>query len=203
MAYTETALTTVKTVRDWCKIVDAGDQPIVAGGDNLDDILLALISRGSQYLISMMNRQVLFAKDLTEIRNGNGRNVLFATVTPINAITSVSINGSIVPQRSSTLGSGFTFDSDLIYLTSDYCFYDGLRNVEIVWNCGIAQDHPYVAILEQGLLEMINFKWQRRKHADVVSEKSGGFITAQFSAVPIPVETQIVIDKLSMHVPIE
>lgn len=202
MSIDESNLTTRKAVKDWCEITADDTSVLVSGGDNLGTIIDGLIKRGSNFLVKEIGRTKLFTTPITEVRNGNDLPVIFPKVFPITAVTSVTIDSLVIPQRTSVYGSGWSFDDDAIYLDS-YLFCSGNQNVSLVYQGGITTTSIEANILEQGLLEMINMKWRRRKHADQLAEKSGGIISIQFRSEDIPPETQRVIEKLRNHVPFE
>jgi hypothetical protein len=196
----ELALVDVQTVKDYCKIKDTG---VSAGNvETIDEILSSLITRASAFLVSKIGKKFIFAQDVTEVRNGNGKCEMFATVFPINGVTSVSVDGIAIPQRTTPVGFGWVFDSDTLYLVG-YTFTLGVQNVVIQWNCGISTTSRKAYVLQQACLELVNIKWQVRKHPDLVREKSGGMVTNEYRDSDITDSISEAIELLRDGMPFE
>jgi hypothetical protein len=196
----EFTLVTVEEVRDYCRISDTGISSTTVG--NLDDILADLITRASSFLMELISLPYLFAKDDTEIRNGNGQQTIFSSVPPINSVSSVSVNGIVIPRRTLFCGNGWSFDEDAVYLDG-YAFDRGHQNVVISWNCGVSETSRKAYIAKQTILELVNVKWQQRKHPDVLLEKATNMVTTRYRNSDLTESIVAAINSLIHRIPRE
>lgn len=196
----ELNLVTVEQAKDYCRLTDTG---VTAGNvQTIDEVLKDLITRASAFLVEKIGKPYLFAKTSTETRNGNGKDVMFPAVGPINSITSVSVDGVTIPQRPTVSSFGWVFDPDVIYLIG-YQFTCGVQNVVINWNCGVATTSRKAYALQQACLELVNIKWQRKKHPDTLTEKSGNMISTAYRDSDMTDSIKLAIQLFMDHVPFE
>lgn len=189
----ETELTTVERVKWWCRInEDDATQ---------DSEILELIIRVSAFMTQMIGRDKWIAGEVTEVRNGDGTDFIVPKITPINSVISVSIDNYAVSNAINVLNPGVSWDTDFIFLNG-YRFERGFQNVTIVYNGGLPQDSLKFKVLEQACLEIINKKWDRRKHPDQTGQHSGNQIIAQFAKDDIPAEAWLVINSLKNTIPV-
>ena len=87
-------LTTLQAVKDWLGITT----------DASDAQLIRVIEAASQFALNYMNRDSLAAQDYTQNFYGNGKTSELLRNWPVISVSSVGINGKIIP--ASTSGTG-------------------------------------------------------------------------------------------------
>lgn len=191
MAYSETALTTLATLKAYVGITDSA----------ADAVLTSMITRASTLVCRYIGRDEVFTKSKTETLNGNGGSFLMLKLRPITAITSVTVNGTVIPPSAGAGQPGYLFDERGVYLVG-YVFSRGVQNVTIVYTGGIDQSHPDVAILEQATMEIVFLKWKRRDHVDLQSTSMNGIQTASYTMKDIPAESKLALSSCRSVVPL-
>ncbi len=187
------ALTTVDALGNYL------DPP--TSGNRSDFLLRDLIKRASAVILANANLDVCYSAAQTETRNGNGKDRIVAKVTPITAVTSVTIDGVTVPAATSTIGSGYVFDDQMIYLRG-YVFTQGYRNVVLSYAGGVAAGSQVASALEQACLVTCALWWKRRAHIDQVSLSApSGIGSTSFLQVDIPKEAQTIINQFKRGAP--
>lgn len=193
MAYPdEKALTTLATLKSWLE-VDASET-------SSDVALSTLITRVSTLVTSLLHREYFLTRNYRDTCNGNNSNYMALNVTPVTAVTSVTIDGVSVPATTGYYTAGYTFDENGVYV-SGYTFDGGFRNVVIVYTGGLATSNYRFSMLEQACLEICNFKWKRRDHPDQSWQDLGRQITAKYSTEAIPKEAQLTIQQFMRVIP--
>lgn len=136
-----------------------------------DAILSALIARISAILVQFSNRPVLFdsGSNITEVRNGNGQSAMMTKVYPIVGVTSLSIDGQIIPAATGATDAGYVFEGGVIHLRG-YRFTRGVQNVTVVYRGGVAQSSQEQALLEQACLQATAYVWKKRPYLHVTSD---------------------------------
>lgn len=140
-------LTTLTNAKAWLSLTGTTD----------DALLTRLISAVSASAQSYMGRIVASAS-YTATRNGNGRSVIAFPDSPVTAVTSVTVDGTAIPARTSVTGSGYSFGESLLFLIG-YVFTKGVANVQLVYTGG------YVTTpldLEQAVLDIVAYKYRER-----------------------------------------
>lgn len=173
-----TDLTTLANAKAWLSVTGNAD----------DDLLTRLISAVSGSAQEHMGRRILSAS-YTITKNGNGKTRLGFPDSPTTGVTSVTVDGTAIPARPSLTGSGYTFDTLLLYL-SGYSFTKGIQNVVVTYTGGYA---AVPAELEQAVLDIVGFKYRERDRIGQGS-KILGTETVTFLR-EIPPETMRVLDQ--------
>jgi hypothetical protein len=134
-----TDLTTLFAVKTSLRVNSAAD----------DTLLSSLISQISQAICAYLNRPFFLPKTVTENYDGRGGDALMLANWPVNSVSAVSVNGSVIPQAPTPgpgvyPSSGWMLDGDAtlppgamqrIFL-SGYCFTRGRRNVQVTYSAG-------------------------------------------------------------------
>src|ERR1700704_4953670 len=81
----------------------------------LDAVFDRLISAASLFVAKYCARPFIVAS-FTETRNGNGRSRIVLNNYPVVSVTSVTVDNSAVPARTSPTGVGYTLAGSSIYL---------------------------------------------------------------------------------------
>jgi hypothetical protein len=110
-----------------------------------DDILLAsMISQISRAICTYLNRPFVWPRDVVDMFDGNGRAKIQLRHWPVVSVTSVSIDGRIVPQASSEFASGWTLEAGddeppgamQMLMLRGGIFSRGWQNVSIAYRAG-------------------------------------------------------------------
>lgn len=179
-------LTTVANVKSWIGL---------AAGT--DDILLARLVSGVSTWVQEWIGRTIATGSYTERLNGNGKNVLFFLNYPVTAITSVTIDGVLIPARTVIGGAGYSFDADCLYLDG-YSFSVGRQNVVIVYTAGFAATP---ADLEQAAIQLIALRYRDKDRIGVTSRSIGPEHTTFFQK-DFPEDVQSVLWSYKRVVPI-
>lgn len=149
-------LTTLQAAKEW---LAQGSQ---TASDSIISRLISAVSEAVQKRIGYQIEQ----QQVTETRNGNGKLIMPFRAAHVTAVSSLTIDGNVIPARTTPTGSGYVFDEDYILLAG-YCFTRGVGNV--VWTCTAGYDAT-PADLEQAVLEIIGLKFKERSRIGLASE---------------------------------
>ena len=181
-------LTTLANLKLWLNI-----SPGTTGDDAQLQRLLTAVSVGIQ---AWLNRSLPTAT-YSETKNGNGRAAIMVMNYPVTAVASVTIDGVAIPTRTSVTASGYSFDSDMIYLDG-YTFNRGNQNVALTYTAG------YVTIpldLEQAAIELMAMRYKERDRIGHASLSVGGETTA-FITKDMPDSVKTVLMNYRRVVPV-
>ena len=173
-------LCTLADVKQWLGITDALS----------DALLTSLITRSSQGIRTWLARDLTEAT-LTENYDGTGTSRLSLRAFPVTAVSSVIVNGLVVPAASSPVVYGYMFDKFGIYLTGLNAVGGNLvpnmwvgsyfpranQNVQVVYTAGF---NPMPDDITQACIEQVGYKSMQRKHIGKKSENisAGGMGTS-------------------------
>lgn len=161
-------LTTLANVKDYMQISDTSQ----------DTVLTRLISAFSQWFLTQVNRGALLLSTYTEQRNGSGGDSLTTIYWPIQAVTSLSVDGITIPPSPGPNQPGFVFDSFSIWLVGGYRFCRGRGNIQIVYQAGYTSTPLDV---EQAVIDQVAFTLRRQPNLGTVSQSMNGITTVSFS----------------------
>lgn len=164
-------LCTLEDVKAWLNLVD---------NDEEDALLERLISAESARCGQFMNRPSVLAQDFVLTLSGNGQASIFLPHSPINSVSSVSIDGSAV---SASVGrsAGFFFGRQSISLIGR-SFTRGANNVTVAFNSGF-ETAP--ADISQACIELVCYRYRERDRIGHTS-KSIGPETVAFQTTEMP-----------------
>jgi len=154
------ALADVKT---WLNFASTGD----------DTLLASLITNVSVFIESSLNRGVLSAS-YSETRDGTGGRTLAFGVTPVTAITSLTINGRNIPPAPDNFNPGYRFGPSRLSLYG-FRFTPGLDNVAITYTAGFDTVPPDLA---QACIQLVALRYRERDRIGLVSKGLAGEATA-------------------------
>jgi len=159
-------LTTLENVKNYMQISDTSS----------DVVLSRLISAFSAWFTNQVNRGSILQDTYTEQRNGQGGDSLTTIYFPIQSITSLTVDGNIIPAQSG-VGWGYSFDNFSVWLTG-YRFCKGRGNVQIVYEAG----YPTVPLdIEQAVIDQVVFTLRRAPNLGSVSQSMNGITTVSFN----------------------
>lgn len=169
-----------------------------------DSVLQALVSAASGVVTNYVNRDFR-PLTRTEVRDGPDSCTLAMMQWPINLVTSVTVNGNVVPKSPDGISTaGWTNDDKFVYLvgassfypvpsrSGAYKFFRGYRNVSVVYNAGYLvgaslPDNFLTFPVEAAVIPATPFQVfpQRTAISDAgVTYANGTPLTAIFSGTP-------------------
>lgn len=114
------------------------------------------------------------AASITERRHGNGRTRMLLNEYPVASVTSVTVDGEVIPAQPDAESDGWFLDGDVVEIVG-YEFTAGRGNVSIVYTTGWA---TVPADLEQAVIQLVALAWTDGKHIGTSSVTIGGDTTA-------------------------
>lgn len=123
-----TDLVTLAQAKTWLGIDDSDD--------SMDETLSRAISAASLAVANYCGTDFTSAAR-NEVRDGDGRSILYTKFWPITAISSVQIDGITIPASSGISQVGRAFDETRIVLRG-YVFTPGMMNVVLAYTAGYA-----------------------------------------------------------------
>ena len=144
-------LTTLATVRGYLPTIDPTDI-------QFDDLLTRLITAVSTQFTTDSGR-VLASATATETYSGLGGQRLTPKRWPITAVTSVYIDGELVPERPAVGEAGWVIDEETSLCFDGYWLTQGLQNVELTYTAGYT---VIPADVEQACIKMVCLQFSDR-----------------------------------------
>lgn len=172
-----------------CQLSDVKEY-LGVGDATTDTVLTDLIARASTQIETYCNR--IFAQaSYTETRNGGCGPKMFLLNGPVISVTSLSVDGQAVPAAASAVSYGFVNDDTTVYIRpasggaggGPMEFRKGLQNVTIVYTAGYVTTPPDVV---QACIELVAYKFAKRKRIDKSSETLGQQQTQAYSMADMP-----------------
>lgn len=183
-------LTSVAAAKQWLGLQNASD----------DALLARLVAGASAWVQQYLNRTIAL-QTYTETYNGNGKTVLALQNTPIESVSSVTVDGIVIPARPGPTQAGFTFDESLLYLEGGsftsplalgcYRFTRGHQNIVVTYAAGYAIV-PWD--LEQVTIELVGLAYRERDRIGLSSKSLEGQTTA-FLVRQLPIRLQTTLDQ--------
>lgn len=172
-------LATIKDVELWLNIKPS----------NADEsILPRLITSVSAFIKSYIARDVT-SRTYTEKYNGAGGSVLLLREYPITAITSLTVNDSVVPFAATSASYGYVFDDVAIYLHGAL-FSTGTQNIVVTYTAGYTTVPPE---LVQACVELVALRYRERGRIGEVSKSVQGE-TISYLQKSMPAAVQVVLN---------
>lgn len=144
-------------------------------------VLALLITNASAFIEQYCNRTFALTS-YTETRNGNGGNKLFLLNGPVVSVSSVTVDGNVVPPSPNPLASGWVNDDSMVYIRGGW-FACGIQNVTVQYSAGFATTPADVA---QACIELVAEKFAKRNRIDKASETLGTQQTQAYIQADMP-----------------
>lgn len=163
---------------------------------NSDAVLTALCTLVSGMMRTYLSRDIYPVTSYTANVDGNGKTSIILPEYPITAVSSLSIDGTDIPARTSPTGSGYTFNRNTVTL-SGYEFSKGAQNVSIAYSAG------YAAIpdeIKSSAVIWVATLFQRRKNLDITSRAIGAENVA-YANDACPKSASLILDQWKAVVP--
>lgn len=184
-------LTTVGNVKAYAQITD----------NSQDAVLARLVSAFSAWFLNQINRGALISATYTENRNGQGGDSITLNNWPITAITSLSVDGNVIPASPGPGQFGYVFDPYSLWIVapsgcssrgSAMRFNKGRGNVQIVYVAGYASVPLDV---EQAVIDQVLWTLRRQPNLGTVSQQMNGITTVSFSQKDMAPGVSLVIEN--------
>jgi len=180
-------LTTLANLESWLGLASG----------NADEALLSrLITAASAYIETWCDRQFA-SQAYSETRDGTGARRMAFAQTPVTAVSSVVIDGQIIPPGDAVSMPGYFFTPTMLTLNG-YTFGRGLGNVALVYTAGFAATPPDI---EQACIELAAFRYRELERVGVASKSLGGETTS-FVIKDIPPDVATILAAWRRVVPI-
>lgn len=153
-------LTTLANVKQWVNVSGTGD----------DGLLTRLITSVSNFIQTWLNR-TMASVAYTETYDGSGGVRQMTVNFPVTAVSSVTVDGSAIPQSTGVTVPGYTFDLYGLVMRGSYRFARGQQNVVISYTAGYA---TLPVEIEQAAIELVSLRYAERRRPGVSSQNIGG-----------------------------
>lgn len=187
-------LTTLAKLKTWVNVAGASD----------DTMLQDLITNVSAWIEQWLSRSFFIpASAKVEVRDGNGGTKLLLSDFPVVDVSAVSINGTQIPESTSTSVNGFFFTDILVGLRG-YVFTRGDQNISITYTSGLAQlSHPeqVPAEIQQCCLELCALRYKERDFVGIENKNLGGE-TVTFSQRDMPKSVATLLENYKRRIPL-
>ncbi len=164
---------------DLCALPDVKDYLFRGGGNQTqtdDNLLQRMITALSEAIDRDLGRNIK-AANYTEVRSGEGTKLMFVLNPPIISVTSVYVDGVLIPAKSTdptqTISSNGYFASGKYISLFGYSFSKGLDNVQLMYRGGYNATPPD---LEQMCIEVVGWAYKELDRLGQVSKSLAGEI---------------------------
>jgi len=179
-------LTTLANLKAWLNLTATGD----------DAVLTRLVTAASAFVENWLGRAIGLAAYL-EARDGTGGSTLAFTVTPVLAVTALTIDGHPVPPSPDGIAPGYVFTPSRLALLGGG-FRRGLGNVLIGYQAGYAAVPPEV---EQAVIALAALRYRERERIGLVSQGLAGETTS-FAQKDMPADVATALQRYRKVVPL-
>lgn len=183
---------------DYCTLADVKLYSGITG--TADDALLStLITAASLALETVCNR-VFSLSAYVDVLDGNGRDRINLSESPIASITSLTIDGQAVLASTGWNVTGYTVDNDgshTLYLVGK-AFSRGRRNVSVSYQAGYAATP---ADLKQATVELVALKYRQKEVVGIESKTLAGE-SVHFEKIDFPESVERVVQNYMKRVPL-
>lgn len=181
-----TDLTTVTSLKAYLGITTLDD----------DSLLASMITAYSTEVISWLNRDIALTT-YTEQLSGDGGRVLMLGNYPIQSITSLTIDGIVIPARPAYGQNGYLFDGDSVVLFG-YVFTRDFLNVQITYSAGFTNIPTDLA---QAVNEIVALRYRERDRIGNASKTLAGE-TVAFIVKDFPASAQTILNQYKSVTPL-
>src|SRR5574337_306541 len=152
------SLTSLANVKQYLAIANTAD----------DGILARLIPAASTMIQDVLGR-VFASTWFDEIYDGNNSAKLIVVNYPVTAVSSVTIDGDVIPVSTGVKVNGYSFNVFSIFLRG-YIFTQGLQNVEVNYTAGYTTT-PYD--VEQECIRLVSLMYKQKERIGVSGKGIG------------------------------
>lgn len=155
-----------------------------------DALLSAILGAASDFFERECGRKIAVA-DYEETFDGNGTHGVILAASPVVAVTSVTVNGDTIPQRTAWDGTGWVLQGDRLRLVGSV-YSRGVGNCVVSYRAGF---DPIPEDVRMAVLEMAALKFRGRDSIGVFSRAVVGQEQVMYQTSTLPVQIQRVIDN--------
>ncbi len=186
-------LTDLATVKQWLDLPVSTATPV---GTAFDGLLTDLISSVSSWIQDYCSCS--FADQAyTMLADGNGKRKMWLPEGPVTSVTSVLVDGTSIPYRSTWNGSGWTVAHQLLSLDG-YTFNRGNNNVFVTYTAGYA---TVPAEIKFAATQVVTLRFKERKRYGHVSENLAGQVVTYLTDVAAMPDVMRILDQNRKVVP--
>jgi hypothetical protein len=168
--------------------------------DTLSDALLtSLIGAVSGWVERRIQRNILEAT-YTDTYSGKGipQTSQMLRNYPIVAVSSLSIDGVILPASPAFGQAGYGFDEYSVFLTG-YYFGKGRNNIVISYTAGYAATP---ADLNQAVIEVVSLRFRERSRVGEISHHVGSETVVSFVQKDVPADVLTLLQRYEKRIPV-
>lgn len=156
-------ITTYADVKDYLGLANDSDQYT----------LTRLINAASDFIKNSLNWDIE-ATIYTETRNGIGSDRMVLKHWPVNFITSVTVDTTVILPASDSTQAGYLYDDSTIYLNG-YRFTRGRQNVTVVYSAGFTDNTIALpSEISQLCIDLVALKYKERDRIGQTSQTFAG-----------------------------
>lgn len=189
---------------DFCALADVKTYVFRGGGNATltdDDLIQRMITALSQSIEKDLSRGIK-AANYTEVRSGTGTQIMFVKNPPIISVTSLYINGLLIPPKSTDVtqymnGIGYGISEKYVSLFG-YSFNRGLDNIQITYRGGY---NSVPSDLEQSCIEAVALAYKELDRIGYVSKSLAGE-TVTFSIQAMSHRAKEIVDRYKRVIPL-
>ncbi len=179
-------LTTLANLKAWLNLSATGD----------DSLLSRLVTAASGFVENWLGRAIGLSVYL-ETRDGTGGSTLAFAVTPVLAVSALTIDGNPVLPSPDGVAPGYVFSPSRLALRGAG-FRRGLGNVVVSYQAGYAAVPPEV---EQAVIALAALRYRERERIGLVSKGLAGETTS-FAQKDMPADVATALQRYRKVVPL-
>lgn len=146
-----------------------------------DALLDKLAAAAHDFMVSYLGYDPITGS-YTEVRDGNGLQVIALDAPNVTAVSSVRVNERVIPAALDANSSGYVFSKDGFVYLRNYTFTKGVQNVTVNYTAGL---NAYPGDLVMAATEHAAFKYRTKQNIGIQS-KTLAQETIVFSASDMP-----------------
>jgi uncharacterized phiE125 gp8 family phage protein len=179
-------LTTLANLKAWLNLTATGD----------DALLGRLVTAASAFVENWLGRAAA-TTSYVETRDGTGGTTLVFAVTPVTAVTALTIDNHPIAPSPDGVAPGYVFSPSRLALIGGG-FRRGLANVTVSYQAGYAATPPEI---EQAVIALAALRYRERERIGLVSKGLAGETTS-FAQKDMPADVATALQRYRKVVPL-
>ncbi|GAO01958.1 phage head-tail connector protein [Anaeromyxobacter sp. PSR-1] len=155
-----------------------------------EDALLSRLLSGSSDHFEALTGRTFASSGHTGSFDGDGSRLLFPGHTPIISVSSLTVDGEPIPERTSWSGDGYVVRPYYVELSAGHTFTRGLGNVVLAYGAG------FVAVpndVQQAVITLAGLAYKERTRLGVLSNTVQGEAFS-YQTLTLPQSVQSVVE---------
>lgn len=153
-----------------------------------DDALLAKLVTSASAAVEQWCGRTFALTSYTETTNGRGGHCLILKNAPVVSVSSVTVDGVVIPPQPAVNQPGWVLDGNRLQLAGS-CFTSGVQNVVVQYTAGYASTPANIA---QATIDLVALKYKQHSKVGNASETIGQ-ATVSYTFGRIPSDVQAVL----------